>query len=258
MKVFDCTLEPNGAKLSCYVQDLSPEMPTADIRPAMLVFPGGGYYFCSDREAEPIALAYLAEGFNAFVLRYSAGADVPWERSYEDAQAALRYVRENARELHIDPDRIGVIGFSAGGHLASAMGTVAEDKVNAMILGYPCILKEVGRRLKKQIPGTNQFVSAETPPAFLFATSDDAVVPIRHSLRFAAAMAEKKRYFEMHIYPTGEHGFSLGRASEAGTNQAMVNPDAQAWFPASVRFLRHVFGDFPVRGERAACDFPER
>ena len=256
MKVFDVALAPNEAKLTCYVQDPSQEMATADVRPAMLVFPGGGYEYCSDREAEPIALAYLAEGYNAFVLRYAVGKDMPWERSFEDAQAALRYVRENAAELRIDRDKVAVVGFSAGGHLASALGTVAEEKPDALVLGYPVILDYFGKTIDKNLPGTDKAVTEATPPTFIFSTSNDGLVPIRNSLAFARALADADLLFEVHIYVMGEHGCSLAKAAQAGGNPGVVNPDAQNWLSDSVRFLRHVFGDFPVRGRENKPDMP--
>ena len=256
MKVFDVTLAPNAAKLTCYVQDLSPEMATADLRPAMLVFPGGGYEYCSDREAEPVALAYLTEGYNAFVLRYATGKQTPWERSFEDAQAALRYVRDNAAELRIDPDKVAVVGFSAGGHLASALGTLAQEKPNALVLGYPVILDDFGKTIDKNLPGTDKAVTEATPPTFIFSTSNDGLVPIQNSLAFAKALADADLLFELHIYVMGEHGCSLAKAAQANGNPGVVNPDAQGWLSDSVRFLRHVFGDFSVRGRENKADLP--
>ena len=256
MIVQEILLQPNDARLTCYLQDKSPEMTTADIRPAMLVFPGGGYFMCSDREAEPIALAYLAEGYNAFVLRYCTGPDVPWKKSYEDGVAAIGYIRAHAEEFNIDPQKLAVVGFSAGGHMAASMGTVSDDKPNAMILGYPVILEEMGPPVGKTIAGCDKAVTGKTPPAFIFATSDDNVVPVENSLRFAGALSSHDVYFEMHIYLMGEHGFSLGKAAQANGNPGTVNPDAQDWFADSVRFLRHVFGDFPVQGQNTAPDLP--
>lgn len=257
MTIYDITLQPNHAKLTCYIQDRSPEMGTADIRPAMLVFPGGGYYSCSDREAEPVALAYLAEGYNAFVLRYSVGPDVPWDRSFEDGVAAVRYVRENAASLNIDPQKIAVVGFSAGGHLAACMGTVSEEKPNALVLGYPVILEEFGPPVGKTIAGADKYVTFQTPPSFLFATSNDALVPICNSLTFAQALAAEDIFFEMHIYPMGEHGFSLGKAAHANGNPGVVNKDAANWFQDSIRFLHHVFGDFSLNGQKQHGDLPD-
>ena len=257
MKVYDITLKPNNAKLTCYIQDKSPEMVTADVRPAMLVFPGGGYFNCSDREAEPVALAYLSDGYNAFVLRYSVGPDVPWERSFEDGVAAVKYVRENAAQLNIDPQKLAVVGFSAGGHLAACMGTVSEEKPNAMVLGYPVILDEFGSPVGKVIASADKHVTAQTPPSFIFATSDDSLVPIRNSLTFAQALAAEDIFFEMHIYPMGEHGFSLAKAAQANGNPGVVNKDAENWFRDSIRFLHHAFGDFPLNGKEQPGDLPD-
>ena len=223
----------------------------------MLVFPGGGYQFCSDREAEPVALAYLAHGFNAFVLRYSVGSDMCWERSFEDAIAALQYLRKHFRELHIAENQIAVVGFSAGGHLASALGTMSEEKPDALILGYAVTLEEMGAGCGKAIPDTCIHVMEDTPNTFLFATSDDNVVPVINTLRFAEALAEQDIHFELHVYPVGEHGFSLGTAAVANNAPGAVNPDAQSWLPDSVRFLHHVFGDFPVGGCAQSGDMPD-
>lgn len=247
MKTYTVELAPNGAELTCYLQHESWEMPTADVRPAMLVIPGGGYVMCSDREAEPIALEYLAEGFNAFVLRYSVNCQC-WERAYEDGVAALRYIRENAASLHIDPNKVAAIGFSAGGHLAACLGTMGPDRPDALVLGYPVILPEMGPPMGLQIPDACAGVDWTTPPSFLFASSDDGCVPVENSLSFAQALAKNAVYFEMRVYLQAGHGFSTGKAAHANGNPANAVPDTRDWIPDSVRFLRHVFGDFPLDG----------
>ena len=127
MKIITVTLAPNQAVLTCYLQDQSPKMPNAAIRPAMLVVPGGGYQYCSDREGEPVALAYMAQGFNAFVLRYTADATTPIDKALQDGAAAMDYLRANAAELEIDPQQIAAVGFSAGGHAGSRAGIIRGD-----------------------------------------------------------------------------------------------------------------------------------
>lgn len=111
MKIITVTLAPNQAVLTCYLQDQSPKMPNAAIRPAMLVVPGGGYQYCSDREGEPVALAYMAQGFNAFVLRYTADATTPIDKALQDGAAAMDYLRANAAELEIDPQQTPPLAF---------------------------------------------------------------------------------------------------------------------------------------------------
>lgn len=171
---------PNHATLTCYLQDPSTAMPNTEIRPAALIFPGGGYQYCSDREAEPVALAYLAEGYNAFVLRYTVGTSCPLDKALQDAQAALRHLRENAALYRIAPDKIVAIGFSAGGHLAAALGTQSEEKPNALVLGYAVTLGATWAPMGRlHEPDLGALVTDATPPAFLFATQGDSWCRLR-------------------------------------------------------------------------------
>lgn len=247
MQCTTLTLEPNQAKLTCYVQDRSDALANAEIRPAALIFPGGGYQYCSDREAEPVALAYLAEGYNAFVLRYTTGPDCPLERALQDARAALGYLRSHAAELRIDPHKIAAIGFSAGGHLAAALGTQSEEKPDAMVLGYAVTLGDTWAPMgRPNQPDLGTLVSDATPPAFLFATQGDALVPVKNSLAFADALAEHDIPFALHVFPTGGHGLSLAKPCTCGGNLGHVNPEAARWLPMSVQFLQKIWGALGV------------
>lgn len=250
MKVFSETVTTT-ATLTAYVQDRSDELSNATVRPAVLVLPGGGYAFCSDREAEPVALAYLAEGFNAFVLRYAVGPDAPWEQSFADGRAGLAWVREHAAELAIDPSKVAVVGFSAGGHLAASLGTLSEDRPDALVLGYPVTLAEFGPVMGKEVPDTPAAVTSDTPPTFLYSTYADALVPIRNSLAFLTALAEHEVPFESHIYVVGAHGLSLAKPLTANGQGSMTDEAVAAWLPDSVRFLHRIFGDFAVDGPAA-------
>ena len=110
------------AHMQCYVQARSHKL-TMPPRPAVVIFPGGGYDYTSDREAEPVANAYLAAGYSAFVVRYAVGADARHPHPLLDAAAAVALLRARAEEFYIDPHKIAVCGFSAGGHLAAHLGT---------------------------------------------------------------------------------------------------------------------------------------
>lgn len=201
---------------------------------------------CSDREAEPIALAYMAEGYQAFVMRYSVGDTTSFSEAFEDAVNALTYIRENAAELRVDADRIAVVGFSAGGHLAAAVATMAEEKPAAMILGYPVILASAGEMLRKEIPSLEEKVTKSTPPAFIFATSNDMLVPIENSLKLALALGQNKVPFELRIYGDGSHGLSLARTHTSDGRRDMVNETVAEWFGASAKWLKKTWGDFPA------------
>ncbi|NYE21599.1 acetyl esterase/lipase [Microbacterium immunditiarum] len=212
----------------------------------MLILPGGGYQTTSDREAEPIALAFLSEGYNAFLLRYRADVESTFGQALTDAEAAMRYLQENAESLAIDASRIITCGFSAGGHLASALGTISNDKPAAQILLYPVILSAFGERMRTVIPSTNDAVTADTPPTFLAATRSDHVVPISHTLAFANALDDAGVPFELHVYGTGPHGLSLGKTCTAAGSRTFVDVPWQAWFGQATTFLKHHIGEFDV------------
>lgn len=244
MKVFTERVG-DDAPLTCYVLDSSAEMATAGVRPVVLVLPGGGYRFTSDREAEPVAMAYLAEGFHACVLRYAAGDDVPWAASQADGLAALAWIREHADEYGFDAAKIVLVGFSAGGHLAASLGGT-DERPNVVVLGYPVTLAEWGRPEGKEIPDAPAMVTADYPPTFLFSTSDDQAVPVANSLAMLTALAQHGVGFESHIYRTGTHGISLAKAHTAKGRPDYVDPAIAGWLPASVRFIKDVLGDFAL------------
>jgi acetyl esterase/lipase len=261
MKAFIKNLTNAKSTLTCYVHDKSGELPNAAIRPAMLVFPGGGYMACSDREADPIALAYLAKGYNAFVLRYSVGAKEPASNAFDDACEAIVYLHENAGDLNIDKDKIAVIGFSAGGHLAAWLSVFGKVKPNASILGYPCILPELGKMMGKELPDICGNVSTDTPPAFIFHTRNDKLVPVAHSLAYASALDNAKVGFALHIFADGSHGLSLAEPFTSSGSIDLVSADVAQWFELSVKWLKQVLGDFTVSANSTFngsldCDAP--
>ena len=239
------TLQSPEVTLTGYIWSDSAEMATAAVRPAVLIFPGGGYQFCSDREAEPIALAYMAEGYNAFVLRYSVGGS-DFEQPFGDAEDAIRMLHERADEWHIASDKIAVVGFSAGGHLAAMLAATGKIRPAAVVLGYPAILSKLGEALGKYLPGADERVDSTMPPTFVFSTWSDDVVPIENSLMLANALDKAKVPCELHIFERGEHGLSLAKPMTANGSQEMVNPAVAQWFKLSVDWLKSWLGDFPV------------
>ncbi len=228
------------AVLEAYIQKPSKEMPNQVRRRAILVLPGGGYHMCSDREAEPVALAYMASGFNAFVLRYSVGEDIGFERVLAEAEEALKYIRENADDLNIMADRVAVIGFSAGGHLASALAAMGCVRPDAAILGYPCILSSIGKVLAFPVPSTNEYVDDKTPPTFIFSTANDGCVPIANSLAFADECAEHGVNFELHIFSNGSHGLSLATSATCAGDISKIEY-VSSWLGMSIQWLDRIW-----------------
>jgi acetyl esterase/lipase len=214
--------------------------------PVMIIAPGGGYARRADHEAYPVAQWLNSIGISAIVLHYRV-APFSHPIPLVDAQRAIRSVRYHAPEWNLDPNRIGILGFSAGGHLASTAGTLfdlgnrlAEDPIerissrpDVMVLCYPVITMgeytHEGSRINLigESPNSNmiQLLSSETqitkdtPPTFLWHTADDGAVPVENSLLFASGLSRHMIPFELHVFESGRHG--LGMAEE--------HPEAKAW-----------------------------
>lgn len=211
---------------------------------AVVIFPGGGYHgLAYDWEGTDIAKTLTAKGIAGIVVKYR----LPWSKSItqdknvvplQDAQRAIRLVKSKAAAWHISEDKVGIMGFSAGGHLASTLGTHYKDSVyeqldeadnisarpNFMALIYPVITlgaqsTHMGSRvsLVGEDPSAEavdylsneKHVDAETPPTFLLHAMDDEVVPVENTTLFFNALRAHDVAATMHVYPTGGHGFSL-------------------------------------------------
>lgn len=257
---------PGDAILSAYVRDNSAEIAPNRKRPAVVVCPGGAYAFTSDREAEPIALAFLAKGYQVFVLRYTCES-MRYPTQLLQAAAAVAFVRKNAKAFHVNESAISIIGFSAGGHLAGSLGTMwndaeiskklgltAEDiKPNALILSYPVITSgefaHVGSfdNLTGEDAKLREYMSLENrvgdhvPPTFIWHTVTDDVVPVENTLLFANALQANKVSFEMHIFPEGRHGLGLANEESASPNCDCTNTHVEQWFELCDKWLKTMF-----------------
>lgn len=212
---------------------------------AMLIFPGGGYQILAyDWEGTDIAKFLNGKGIAGIVVKYRLPSSVSQKDKHLvpliDAQRAIRLVRSRAEYFNIDKNKIGAIGFSAGGHLVSTLGTHYNDKVyeavdeldglsarpDFMALGYPVVsFKQMmtHKGSRKNLSGeksepsiieyfsNEEHVTADTPPTFLVHAADDPGVPVENSLAFFRTLKDKGVPATMHIYPTGGHGFSLAR-----------------------------------------------
>ncbi len=237
MKTFDIKLTNDLAKLTVYLPDKSPEMGHMDIRRSVLVIPGGGYSMCSDREAEPVALAFLSKGYAAFVLRYTVGKEYDFSMPMADVNEAMKTICDNADEWGVDKDKIAAIGFSAGGHLCAALSTTGDIRPAASILVYPCILENMSSILAFPVPGIDDKVDGKTPPAFIVAACADNLVPIENSLAYASALDKADIPFEMHIYEKGYHGFSLADEVVYSKAEADYCAHIRGWFDLCAKWL---------------------
>jgi acetyl esterase/lipase len=209
--------------------------------PAVLVLPGGGYARQADHEAEPVAHWLASLGIHAFVLRYRVAPE-RYPAALIDAKQAMLHIRSGSHGLAVDPDRVGVLGFSAGGHLAATLCTAAVTGSPGMdvpaavpdlaVLCYPVVsfTRDVHQGCVDNLLGNApppELIAAlsaechagpETPPAFLWHTADDDAVPVSHSLAYAQALLGAGVPAELHIFPHGRHGLGLG-AGVPGVSQ---------------------------------------
>ena len=244
MKVYNVELKTEysslcGGVLECLVMDYpwDGENTIGWRRPALIVVPGGAYAMTSKREGAPIASEFFARGFQTFVLEYVvAGEDgVPYPEQLLELAAAVDYVKKHSEELHVNPDEVFAVGFSAGGHLAAATAVGALQKSgdkshratlrpDFAVLFYPVITGDEhfthkgsfdnllgGNRTAELTDGYSleKLVSNQTPPTFMALSDDDGGVPPANSIRFYNAMKAHGRPASMHIYPSGGHGWGF-------------------------------------------------
>ena len=232
------------AHLITYIRDNPPEM-SNEPRDAILICPGGGYQWTSDRESEPIALQFLARGYNAFVLKYSVAEMAKNLNHLREIELAIKHIRDHAIPYNIRADRVFALGFSAGAHVALSSGTLLEKdaRPDALILCYPVVTATCPTHLGslQNFCGTdtpseeqiNQFsldlhVDADTPPTFFWHTENDPSVPVQNSKNLAAALEKCGVKHELVLFPDGPHGLSLA------THETCKDIPANAPHPASV------------------------
>ena len=247
---------PRKTTLTSYILKL-PQVEW-NVRPAVIICPGGGYSATSGREAEPIAMKFLAAGFHCFVLDYAVSPS-GWPAACCELSRAISYVREIADENKIDKSKVFVCGFSAGGHLAASIGVHydkeivrkfsgvkgLENKPNGMILCYPVITDHdtneetmnnfiAGRDEAKEFFGLENHVTKDTPKTFIWHTFADEMVPVVSTTRFVNALVENGVECEVHIYPKGEHGLSL-----ADRQTGVVKEEVSGWIDMAIKWIRN-------------------
>ena len=248
-----------------YVHDRITEMQVhREKYPVMVVVPGGGYAMVSQREADPIAFEYLAAGYNVFTLTYSVGENAKGFTPLKELSATVMAIRENAEKWNCDPDKIAIVGFSAGGHLCASLATMWDNeefkkvfdtkgglnKPNAAVLSYPVITADEFAHKGSILnvsgceEGTEGYkffsldkkVSDKTCPCFIWHTVEDGSVPVENTIKFITALQENKISFECHIFPTGRHGISV-----CTEETASYDPYNGRWMDLSKEWLGKMF-----------------
>ena len=227
-------------------------------RGCVIVFPGGGYTDRADHEGEPVALWLNSLGFNSFVLNYRV-APYKYPAAFADAQRAVRYVRHNCAKFDTDPDKIGILGFSAGGHLACISSALydsefytagdeadkASARPDAAVLCYPVVSllshthagsvnsllgENADDEIKTRFSG-EKIAHGNMPPVFLWHTVEDGAVPVENTMALAAALRNNGVPFECHLFNEGWHGLGLGGGTLLATK----------WAELCGQWLQHLF-----------------
>lgn len=244
-----------------YIQEDYPTLVTHKQRPALIICPGGAYRWCSPREEDPVALPFLSLGYQLFILEYSCGDRAADYRPLRELAETVCRLRENSATWHIDPNKIAVMGFSAGGHLVASLGALWNDeelalpngcRPDALVLCYPVISAfefaheesiewvtghDAAVRSKLHIP---DHVSTDFPPCFLWHGGEDDAVPAENSLMLASALRSHGVPVELHLFSSGGHGIST-------CTREVETPDdiCKAWLPLCERWLNRQFNYEP-------------
>ena len=268
MKVVDLYQEyglhkPEGAvgQLTCWLQTPSQENYPNRQHPAVLVLPGGAYAITAEHEGEPVATAFYAKGYCAFVLEYSC-TPLLFPTALREAVLAMDYIRRNADAFAVHPDRITAVGFSAGGHLCGTLATMYDcpevadlvtgnqARPNAVGLCYPVLLSWGKTQMGscRNLCGDDQalierlsldrLARSDMPPVYLWHTRQDSCVSVRNSLEMALKLEELGIPFAMNIYGKGDHGMSL--ANERIYDAKRIPPhtkSAENWLDCCVEFF---------------------
>lgn len=253
------------ALLRTYVLSNYKDLDLTRRRAFILICPGGGYHFCSEREAEAVAIRFNSLGYNAAVLYYTCNPldeghreEGVFPEPQEELARAVAWVRCNAENLNTDPSKIAVLGFSAGGHLAASLGVFWPEygeisRPNALVLCYSVITSGplahrgsidnlIGNRTDLlETVSLEKQVTDKTPPSFIWASDKDPSVPCQNSIMFKEALERCGVRAELHLYDSKVHGISLA-SREVMKPGVSYNPDVSDWPERADRFLQSVQG----------------
>ena len=253
-----------GGEVECLLMDYPCPGEREWKRPAVVVVPGGGYLRISQSEGDPIAAAFMAQGFQAFTLKYlCAKQGVSYPEQLLELASTVDYIRKHAKEFNVNEKEIFVVGASAGGHLTANLsvayelasklaGMSLDCKPTGVGLAYPVISHDYGHtgsfdnvlqgyteeEKKELLPQLNldALVTRDTPPTFIWCTAEDTIGPPENTIRYTLALAKAKVPYESHVYPIGPHGLSV--ASVELWSFAGDIPKVSKWVKDCADFFR--------------------
>lgn len=255
------SFDAQGACVKGFLQEDYPNLKAHRTRPAIIICPGGAYQWLSPREQDPVAFEFLSMGYQVFILSYDCGEKAGGYRPLRQLAKTVEQIREKSEDWHIERDRIAVLGFSAGGHLAACLGALwndpelglgASSRPDALILCYPVIsMYEYANKdsslwvsggdenVRRHLHLFKQITSA-FPPTFMWHGGQDESVPVENSLLLAVELKRNHVPFEYHLFETGRHGIST-------CTQEVETPEdiCRAWVGLCKKWLNHRFEYVP-------------
>ncbi|MDD6432401.1 MAG: alpha/beta hydrolase [Lactobacillaceae bacterium] len=209
--------------------------------PAVVIVPGGSYQQIKERDSERVAITFTTHAFQAFVVRYP----VLEHRDYQAAKTAVAqafdYIVDHATELDVNPDQLGVIGFSAGGQLAAAYSNQTATKAKFVALGYPVIKPTIDDRMGVKTEDVSQLVTDQTPATFIWGSVNDGLTPyLDHVNAYTMMLAQHGVPFELHEFGTGNHGIALANKYTGIVNRDRVDRHMSRWFPLFLEWFAEV------------------
>lgn len=262
MNIVQISVGKNSATVTGYLHPVNTFDDKKNIRPSIVLCPGGAYLFVSDIEKDPVALYYFSKGLNVFTLDYSTGPLASDFNPILELSETFKKIRDHALDFRCDPTKIALMGFSAGGHLAASLALLYSNpkfqeksgifddynSPDALILGYPVIT--TGEYAHKDsidnVTGKNKELSdlfslenqvtEKCPPVFIWTTQTDLTVPVQNSLLLVDSLIKNNISVEFHLFPYGEHGLSMCN-SECNKS----NPSVAQWKKLSVKWLSDLF-----------------
>lgn len=267
--------ENEQTTLTTYILDSTPYL---ELRPLVLICPGGGFLSCNPLEGECVALRFNREGFHAAVLCYSTRQSAPNRCGYPqhlfDLAQAVKLVRSRGAEWRVDADKMILLGFSAGGNVCALyenlwntqllrpQGAPEELRPNAAVLCYPMLdirrhqnfpqesfvkmmnMAQFGKEVPEELDIQNNspifHINSDTPPTFLWHTFADPLLSPVQSLEYAQRLHEAGVPCELHIYQNGKHGLSLADRTSAG-KAADIDEHIATWAPLALQWLKELF-----------------
>ncbi|WP_076459526.1 alpha/beta hydrolase [Limosilactobacillus caccae] len=235
MKIDNVKLKQPYSSLDIYHSN------TDEPLPAIVILPGGSHNKIMERDSERVALTFATHAWQAFVVRYP----VVEHRNYQAAKVAVAqafdYIVAHAGELAVDVNRLGIIGFSAGGQLAAAYSNRPDTHAKFVALGYPVIQPTIDERMQVMTENVATLVNDKTPATFMWGSNKDELTPfVDHLQVYADALAKYNVPFELHQFSTGGHGMALANKYTGIVNFNRVDEHMGKWFPLFLDWLKEL------------------